>query len=150
MKSKVFRPLSQQTGRLTPIPDTECFQFERHRPKSMSRLRKKEVSAFGGGSFGRSGFGCVSQNVISCCNMRINLRYISFLFSDSTAVGDYYSEPRSSMIVPRNQDMDAQMNRPSAYSAVLSDGPSDKEVLAEIDNILATADLTSISKEQGM
>ncbi|CAG8463565.1 8890_t:CDS:2 [Paraglomus occultum] len=68
-----------------------------------------------------------------------------------SAVGDYYSEPRSSMIVPRNQDMEfygAQVNRLSAYSAALSDGPSDEEVLAEIRNILATANLMSITKKQ--
>ena len=57
------------------------------------------------------------------------------------------------MIVSRNQDMEfygAQVNRPSAYSAVLSDGPSDEEVLAEIRHILATANLMIITKKQGM
>jgi hypothetical protein len=71
-----------------------------------------------------------------------------------SAVGDYYSEARNSMsMAPRNQDMEfvgAQVNRLSAYSAALMEGPTDEEILAEIRNILSTANLMSITKKQGM
>ncbi|CAG8448686.1 13567_t:CDS:10 [Ambispora leptoticha] len=64
----------------------------------------------------------------------------------SNVGGDHISEPRSSMLLSR--DLEALASRPlSSYSSP-ADGPTDEEILQEIRNILANANLMSITKKQ--
>ncbi|CAG8454713.1 848_t:CDS:10 [Ambispora gerdemannii] len=64
----------------------------------------------------------------------------------SNVGGDHVSEPRSSMLLSR--DLETVASRPiSSYSSP-ADGPTDEEILMEIRNILANANLMNITKKQ--